>query len=72
MHHSAHDLESNVTGRLVNYGLTVGLINWLKEHEDILADHPEVDVHHVYKSQTVREFDQRLIVPLFGMRSCLS
>ncbi|CAF1451191.1 unnamed protein product [Adineta steineri] len=71
MHLSTSNLEQWLNTRVYNRSLTNNLIRYLQRHEEhfIKPDsNITFDLSHAYQSRTVREFDKRVIVPIFGFR----
>ncbi|XP_047430276.1 phospholipase ABHD3-like isoform X2 [Mugil cephalus] len=66
---SSDSLEEPLNWLLFNKYLTNGLCRSVTRHRKILEK--VVDVEHVLKAQTVREFDERFTTLLFGYKSCV-
>ncbi|KAM6914991.1 phospholipase ABHD3-like isoform 2-T2 [Xenentodon cancila] len=66
---SSESMEEPLNWLLFNKYLTRGLCRAVIRHRKILEK--VVDVDHVSKAQTIREFDERFTSLLFGYKSCM-
>ncbi|CAF0855312.1 unnamed protein product [Didymodactylos carnosus] len=65
---STNKMEKWFNSLLYNRLLTSNLINYLRRHEKHFTNSDIIDLSNVYKSRTIREFDTRVIVPMFRYR----
>ncbi|XP_030638044.1 phospholipase ABHD3-like [Chanos chanos] len=66
---SSASLEQPINKLLFNRHLTSNLCRAIKKHRRILET--VVDVDHVLKARTIREFDERYTSVMFGYKSCV-
>ncbi|XP_019726995.1 phospholipase ABHD3-like [Hippocampus comes] len=65
---SAQSMEEALNWLLFNTHLTRGLCRAVLRHRKMLDK--VVDIDHVLKARSIREFDERFTAPLFGYESC--
>ncbi|XP_037101382.1 phospholipase ABHD3-like isoform X1 [Syngnathus acus] len=65
---SAQSMEAVLNWLLFNKHLTRGLCAAVRRHRKMLEK--VVDIDHVLKARSIREFDERFTAPLFGYASC--
>ncbi|KAM9840648.1 phospholipase ABHD3-like [Aulostomus maculatus] len=65
---SSASMEEPINRLLFNSHLTRGLRRAVRRHQKILEK--VVDIEHVMKARTIREFDERFTSLLFGYESC--
>ncbi|XP_072038020.1 phospholipase ABHD3-like [Amphiura filiformis] len=66
MFESTKNLETPINLLLFNYTLTRGLNQAVRENVSMFEDH--FDTLHIMKSRTIKQFDQRMTVKMFGYR----
>jgi len=68
---SCESLEQPINSFLFNQHLTRNLVNMINRNLEVFESHLgnlPFDIHHVLKSRTIREFDERFTSPTFGYR----
>ncbi|XP_072534102.1 phospholipase ABHD3-like [Salminus brasiliensis] len=65
---SSESLEQPINKLLFNRHLAANLCLAIKRHRKVLEK--VIDVDHVLKARTIREFDQRFTSVMFGYKSC--
>ncbi|KAI5614984.1 phospholipase ABHD3, partial [Silurus asotus] len=65
---SSRSLEEPINKLLFNRHLTNNLCHTINRHRTILEK--VIDVEHVLKARTIREFDERFTSVMFGYKSC--
>lgn len=68
---STANMEQWLHARTYNRRLTNNLIKYIKQHEHHFTkcqSEPNLNVDQAYRSRTVREFDQHVIIPQYGFR----
>ncbi|XP_015670310.1 protein ABHD1 [Protobothrops mucrosquamatus] len=63
-----HSLEQPLNQFLFNQYLTANLCNLIKRHRKVIEE--RLDVNHVLKARSIREFDERYTSVVFGFKSC--
>ncbi|XP_054036136.1 protein ABHD1 [Dryobates pubescens] len=65
---SSTSLKQPLNALLFNQRLAISLCQLVSRHRAAIGD--KVDVEHVLKARTIREFDERYTARAFGYRSC--
>ncbi|GFO34801.1 abhydrolase domain-containing protein 3 [Plakobranchus ocellatus] len=62
-------LETPINYHLFNRVLAKALCGLVEMHSDVLEKHEDLEIPHILKSQTIRDFDERFTSKVFGYES---
>lgn len=61
----SNTLSNTMLGRLMDPFLVDNVQNMRRELEDVLKEHPDIDLERVREAKTMHEFDDSVIAPMF-------